>query len=127
MPTEEELRKNRIEKLERIRKKGMKAYPAETKKTHSIEECLDNFKNLEEKAEKVVLAGRIRAIREHGGSTFVDLKEGTDQIQLFFQEDELGEEDYNFFIDNFDIGDFIEVKGKIFKTNRGEETLGVEE
>jgi len=127
MPTEEELRKNRIEKLKRIREKGMQAYPAETKRTHTIKECLNNFKNLEKKEEEVVLAGRIRAIREHGGSTFVDLKDGAEKIQLFYQENTLGEEDYNFFLDNFDIGDFIEVKGKVFETNRGEETLEVKE
>ena len=65
----------------------------------------------------VVLAGRITAIREHGGSIFVDINDGSGKIQAYLKEDKLGEE-FKTFSELVDIGDFIEVSGLLFKTKR---------
>ena len=64
------------------------------------------------------------AIRVHGGSLFLDLEDGTGKIQAFLKKDKLGE-NYNFFIENIDSGDFILFGGKLFLTKKGEKTIEV--
>jgi len=69
------------------------------------------------------LVGRIRSLRIHGGATFLHIEDGSGKIQAHFRKDKLGESGYKFFLDNFDIGDFIEVRGILFKTKKGEKTI----
>ena len=121
MSSIQEIRKNRIAKLKRIEKAGINPYPAKTNRTHTCQEAVKQFDDLAEK--ELILVGRIRAIREHGASTFVHIEDGAGRIQAYFKKDELGKKDYKFFQDNFDIGDFIEIKGGLFKTKKGEKTL----
>ena len=122
----EEIRKARLKKLKNIRKAGIDPYPAESFRSHKILAILDNFDELSKGPEKPVLAGRLISLREHGGSTFADLKDGSGSIQVFFKKDILGEKDYNFFLENFDIGDFTETAGSLFRTKAGEPTLEVQ-
>lgn len=72
------------------------------------------------------MAGRIMAKREHGGSTFLDIEDGSGTIQIFLKKDVLGDKEYDFFLEVMDIGDFIEVNGTLFKTKQEEPTLQVE-
>ncbi|MDO8486286.1 MAG: lysine--tRNA ligase [Candidatus Staskawiczbacteria bacterium] len=123
MPTIEELKKVRIQKLKAIEKAGLLAYPSETKRTHSVGEALNSFPKLSKGKKVIVLAGRIMAQRGHGGATFLDIYDGSEKIQAILKEDKLGEKGYKFFIDYFDIGDFIEVKGTLLITKRGEKTI----
>ncbi len=120
-----ELRKIRLKKLEAIRKAGINAYPAKTKRTHKIAEVLKDFAQLSRLKKEVILVGRIRSLREHGGATFLHLEDGSGKIQAYFRKDRIGARGYKFFLDNFDIGDFIEVRGILFKTKRGEKTIEV--
>ncbi len=117
------LKKVRLQKLKNLKKAGMDPYPAEAQRTHSNQQALDDFKNLTK--QEVALVGRIRSIREHGGSTFCHLEDKSAQIQIYFRENKVGEKKYQLFLDNIDIGDFIEAKGSLFKTKRGEKTLEV--
>ena len=146
MATLDELRKTRFKKLEAIKKAGILAYPGKTGRTHKIEEALRDFGKLSRSkvdetvvssspsllslrslrsVKEVILVGRIRSLREHGGSTFLDIEDGTGKIQAFLRKDRIGERGYKFFLDNFDIGDFIEVRGILFKTKKGERTIDV--
>jgi len=120
-----ELRKTRLKKLETIRKAGINAYPAKTKRTHKITHVLQDFAQLSRLKKEVILAGRIRSLRAHGGATFLHLEDGSDKIQAYFRKDRIGERAYKFFLDNFDIGDFIETRGILFKTKKGEKTIEV--
>ena len=122
----EEIRKARLKKLENIRKAGVDPYPAESFRSHKISEALENFDKLSGIGEKVTLAGRLMSLREHGGSTFGDLKDGSGKIQLFFKKDIAGDKQYKFFLENFDIGDFIEAAGVLIRTKAGEPTLEVQ-
>src|SRR3989344_657814 len=117
-----DIKKIRMEKLERIKQFGLNPYPAETKRTHTVEEALSNFAKFSKAKKKIVLAGRIRSIRGQGALLFLHLEDGTGKIQSLFKQDELGEQ-YKLFSDNFDIGDFIEISGILFETNRGEKTI----
>ncbi len=119
----DEIRKVRIKKLEAIKSAGFLVYPEEVKRTHSIEEALENFNKISKSKKEVILAGRIRSQRGHGGATFLHIEDGTGKIQIFLRRDHLGEDNYQFFLKNFDIGDFIEVRGTLFKTKKGEKTL----
>ncbi|KPJ73294.1 lysyl-tRNA synthetase [Parcubacteria bacterium DG_74_1] len=123
MPTIEELRKIRLKKLEAIRKAGILVYPEKTKRTNKIEEVLKDFNNLVRSKKELVLVGKIRSLREHGGATFLHLEDGTGKIQAYFKKNRIGEAGYRFFLNNFDIGDFIEIRGVLFKTKKGEKTI----
>ncbi|RLC34947.1 MAG: lysine--tRNA ligase [Candidatus Nealsonbacteria bacterium] len=119
------IKKARMKKLERIRKAGFDPYPIKTKRTHSIEEALASFDRFCRARTKLFLVGRIISLREHGGSTFFHFEDGTGKMQAYLKKDKVGPKDYKFFLENFDIGDFVELSGKLFKTKRGEETLEV--
>ncbi|MCX6718367.1 MAG: OB-fold nucleic acid binding domain-containing protein, partial [Candidatus Staskawiczbacteria bacterium] len=136
MPTIEELRKTRIEKLKKLETAGLLAYPAKTKRTHSVAEVLNNFGKLSKGIlglpaqagkKSVVVAGRIMAMRGQGGLTFLDINDGSGKIQILIKTDKLGEKGYQFFLDVFDIADFVEIKGTLFTTARGEKTIEAED
>ena len=130
MPTIEELRQTRIEKLKRLKDAGVLAYPATTKRTHKISEILENWKKLSGGIlgkKSIVIAGRIMAKRGQGGVTFFDVNDGSEKLQALIKIDKLGEKGYQFFLDVFDIGDFVEVKGKLFTTKRGEKSIEAED
>src|SRR3989338_8992473 len=139
MSTIDELKKVRLEKLKSLQDAGLLAYPATTKRTHSIKEALAQFLKISKSKKparnaahsatggEIVLVGRIMALRGHGGVTFLDINDGSERIQGLIKEDKLGPKGYKFFIDHFDIGDFIEVKGILFKTKRGEQTIEVQD
>ena len=118
-----DIRKTRLKKLEAIEKAGFSAYPSKTRKTFEIKEVLKEFNNISRSKKEIILAGRIKAQREHGGSTFLNVEDGSGNIQAYFKKDRVGDRAYKFFLDNFDIGDFIEVRGILFKTKRGEKTI----
>ena len=119
MASLEEIRKERIRKIETLKKKGLNPYPAETNRTHKISEFLKEFKNLDEGT----LVGRIMSLRSFGGSIFSDLNDGSDKIQVYFKKDDLGDDLFNLFEENIDIGDFIEATGSPFTTKKGEQSL----
>lgn len=120
-----DIKKIRLKKLEAIKRAGVNPYPIKTNRTHSIKRAIFDFDKLVQAKNELSLAGRITAIREHGGSCFINFDDGKAKIQAFLRKDKLGEENYKFFLDNFDVGDFIEVSGTPFLTKRGEKTIEV--
>lgn len=123
MSTSEEIRQNRMEKRKKLEKLNLYPYPISVKRTHEIVKILNDFEKILEKEQEVILLGRIKTMRSHGALTFFDIEDGTGKIQVMFAIDRLGESNYQFFIDNFDIGDFVEVRGVVFKTKREEKTI----
>jgi len=109
----------RLSCLEKIYKKGINPFPSTCERTNTILELKNKS--------KATIVGRIRSIRGHGGSSFANIEDGTGKFQIYFKKDELKDEQYNQFKEFVDVGDFIQVKGKIFKTKRGENTLLVKE
>jgi len=127
MPTIEEIRKNRIEKLNKMRERGIDPYPAITKRTHQISDVLKNFAKLQKAKKRIVIAGRIMAQRGHGAILFLDIFDGSSKMQAVFKKDRVGDREFDFFTEVFDIGDFIEIKGALFKTKAGEKSLEASE
>ena len=121
------IQKNRLKKLTAIKKAGINPYPTKSNKTHEVRAVLTDFAKLASDKTKVILCGRLRSIREHGGLTFFNFEDGTGSIQALLNREKIGEKKYQFFSDSFDIGDFIEVAGTLFTTKRGENTVEVDD
>lgn len=114
----------RREKLKYWREHGIDPYGHRYERTHLAEQILDNFESLE--GEMVSIAGRIRAMRGHGKASFADLQDRSGMIQLYTRIDVVGEEAYERYR-KLDLGDIIGVKGKVFRTRRGEISVEVHE
>lgn len=121
--TLEEIRKTRLKKLKGLQAAGVLVYPAKTNRTHRIAEALNAFTSLSKSKKEVILAGRIRALREHGKLAFLNIEDGSGRLQVLLKENKLGENSYKFFLDHFDIGDFAEFKGTLFETKTKEKTI----
>ncbi len=122
----EDIRNERLAKIDRLKEAGMETYPARTLRTHAIDDFLENHGTLETNNEQVVLAGRVLAMREHGGSLFIDLFDGV-KGQCFVQREKLGEAAYDLFAGTVDAGDVVEVSGTAFTTKRGMPSLDATE
>jgi len=123
MASIEELREERIKKLNLLRDRGVDPYPSDTRMTAKVGEFLTDFPKLDGTDTKHWLVGRVMSLRKHGGSIFADIYDGTGKVQAFFKEDGLGEDVFSLFDDAIDMGDFIEVEGTAFTTKRGEPSL----
>ncbi len=121
----DKIRDIRIEKLNKIIAAGKDPYPAKTARTHIINDVILNAEKFEKEAIEVAVAGRLRAIRGHGGSIFANIADDSGSIQVYFKKDNLAADQWDL-IGFFDVGDFVEVSGKIFTTKKGEKTLLVD-
>ncbi len=109
--------------MKNLESAGIWPYPQETKRTHAIGEALLDWDDLIKSGKEIIIAGRLRSMRGHGGMLFCDIQDGGGKIQALLKKDGLGEKSYQFFCDNFDIGDFVEIRGTAFVTKRGEKTI----
>ncbi len=119
-----DLERQRHIKLERIRERGIAPYPPRVQRSHTAAEAVREFETGEPERE-ISLVGRLMSIRVMGKSTFAHIEDGSGRIQIYLRRDALGEEAYEFFRRDFDIGDFIGVTGQLFRTRTGEITLQV--
>ncbi len=114
----------RYEKLMQLQAAGIVPFGSRYEVSHSSQEVIEGFI---EGAEAVVsVAGRVVALREHGKSAFAHLKDREGRIQVYGRLDILGEDRFRMF-KGLELGDFIGVKGKTFKTKTGEVTILVDE
>lgn len=120
----EDIRSERIKKLEKLQRSGIDPYPASARRTHLIGEILKRFGGWARQKKKISVVGRVMAKREHGGSMFLDLRDGSGEVQLYLKKDVLGDS-YDSAVETIDIGDFLETEGKLFKTKKGEETMEI--
>ncbi|NLJ79891.1 MAG: lysine--tRNA ligase [Firmicutes bacterium] len=114
----------RRDKLKAISDLGIDPFGQKFVSTHQAQEIVDNFDSLE--AEETALAGRLMSMRTHGKASFADLMDSSGRIQLYFRINTLGEEGYEF-LQKLDIGDIVGIKGRVFKTRRGEISVEVKE
>lgn len=75
---------------------------------------------------QVHVCGRITAKRAHGKAIFMDLRDATAKIQLYFKADIIGEEKFRL-LEELDIADVISVKGTLFTTHTKEPSIKVED
>jgi lysyl-tRNA synthetase class 2 len=117
----------RREKLARLRSEGIDPFPHEFSEREDIGEVRAAHEGLAPGIETEShhrVAGRLVARRGHGGAAFLDLRDGSGQIQLHAREDVLGAEAFELLV-HLDLGDIIGVEGNAFATRRGELSLQV--
>jgi lysyl-tRNA synthetase, class II len=115
--------RDRREKLERLREAGIDPFPPEFGEREDIAEVRAAHEGLApgiETESRHRVAGRLVGRRGHGKACFLDLRDGSGQIQLHAREDLLGEEPYRLLVD-LDLGDIVGVEGTALATRRGGE------
>ncbi|HET7629810.1 MAG TPA: amino acid--tRNA ligase-related protein [Candidatus Saccharimonadales bacterium] len=129
MATLQELRNERLRKLEELKKLGVNPYPAKANRTHLTGVVVADFDKLENPT--VTVAGRIVGIRKFGKLAFIVLKDTSGQVQLFMRDGDvegLKAEDSRLGLGELsllDPGDFIEATGPLIKTKTGEISVDV--
>src|SRR5262245_22893391 len=112
-------------KLARLKELGTDPYPARSRRSHRNEGIHEQFMSLapgESSPTAVHVAGSVMAIRN--GGMFIDVNDGTEKLQLYFDVRNRGE-DWKRFFDTLDIGDIIGASGVVRRTKRGELTVDV--
>ena len=129
---EEKIYRQRLEKLEKLKKFDINPYEYKFEKTHFVKDILEKYLQKDEKEagkvydENVKIAGRILSIRIMGKSAFFHIQDETGKIQCFLNIKDIGENFYkNVFKKLIDIGDIVGVEGQLFRTKTGELTIHV--
>ncbi len=123
MASLKELQAERRQKLAVLQAAGIDSYPALTKRTHSLVDVISNFSSLMATGESIIVAGRVRALRQQGAIAFLDLDDGSGSLQGLIQKKTLADEALKLFNSTVDVGDFLELTGKLTLTKRGEPTI----
>ncbi len=126
-----ELERQRLEKLERIRGRGINAYPLRVERSHTIAEAIAAYEAAEAAAPEggdveaiaVVVCGRIIAHRPQGRAAWAHIEDATGRVQIWLKQDAIGPEALALFQDDLDLFDFVEVHGTMMRTRRGEVTV----
>jgi len=124
MTLEDDLLRQRREKLAALEARGIYAYGRRYPRTGPIARAVSALADsgAAESSEEHRFAGRLVAYRSHGKSTFIDLRDESGKVQVYFKLDALGEEAYEV-VGLLDLGDIIGVRGTLFTTRTGEITL----
>ena len=115
----------RLQRLHILREKGINPYPNRVERSHTIGEVLQHFDERQGETGDYILTGRIRLMREMGKVAFAQIEDGTGRMQVYFRINDLGEEAYKT-VKLLDLGDFVQVRGFLFRTRTGEPTLHVQ-
>ncbi len=125
----EDIYRQRLNKVDRLRAQGIDPYPPRYRRTHTIEKAVSLFKRNEEAGKtpirKVSLAGRVVGMRPMGKVTFADLRDSTGKIQIYAATKGLSPQHLST-LKELDVGDSLGVKGPLFKTRAGEVTVRAE-
>ena len=119
------LMEDRRAKLAALEAAGIPAFAYRYDRTHAAAAAVAALAGGATDGERVSVAGRIVAWREHGKTTFAHLADETGRIQLYIKQDIVGADAYGT-LPLFDIGDVIGAEGALFRTRTGEVTVRVE-
>jgi lysyl-tRNA synthetase class 2 len=116
----------RRKKLEDLKEKNINIFPNDFIITNTVKDVVNTIEKapdaITENDPVFVLAGRMMAINRFGKAAFVRFRDRTGQLQAYIRKDGVGDEAFSLF-KQLDIGDFIGIKGGMFKTKTGEWTL----
>jgi lysyl-tRNA synthetase class 2 len=123
------LEQTRLEKIERLRTQGIEPYPQRTERSHTTQQAILAFESAEAAQAGdplvVTVVGRLRSMRPMGKITFSHVEDGYGRLQLFFRQNDIGQEQLDLFNREYDLGDFVQASGELFRTRTGEITLKV--
>ncbi|MBC2722138.1 MAG: lysine--tRNA ligase, partial [Desulfosporosinus sp.] len=114
----------RLEKLDMLRQADIEPYADRYVRTHKTSDILGQFEVLE--GQEVSIAGRIMSKRDQGKVIFTHIQDLNGRIQIYIRMDELGQVMFDL-ISKFDVGDIVGVRGKVFRTKRGEISIHARE
>jgi len=124
----------RREKLTQLQNLGIDPYPAALYPvTHYSAQIKNSFADDDKEAfETVCLAGRIMSVRDMGKASFAELQDSHGRIQIYVRKDDLAKDGDTSLYDVvwkklLDIGDFVGIKGFVFRTKMGEISVHVKE
>lgn len=128
-----DLERQRLEKLERLRGQGINPYPLRVERTHAIADAVAAFEAAEAAGEDgdlealpVVVCGRIVSHRPQGRSAWGHIEDGSGRVQIWLKQDKVGEGPLEVYKADLDLFDFIEAHGTMMRTRRGEVTVLVD-
>lgn len=127
MSERHELENVRRDKLEQLKSNGIDPFPRTVERTHTNEDAIAFYESDPEAIFDAAVVGRLRSIRDMGKSLFAHIEDESGKLQLYFKADDLGQERFDLFKSIFDLGDFIQAKGTVFRTRTGEVTVRVED
>lgn len=124
----------RREKLEALSERGIEPFAYGYAVTHRSDEAARAFETAESGealddrgyGPEVALAGRLVSYRSHGKSAFADVEDARGRLQVYLKRNVLGEDVYEL-LDLFDLGDWVGVRGPLFRTRTGQVTVEVRE
>ncbi|MBE9470982.1 MAG: lysine--tRNA ligase, partial [Chloroflexi bacterium] len=105
-------------------------YPHRVKRTHTVAEAIAALEATEAAGEggsQVAVSGRLRSMRVMGKVTFAHIEDGSGSIQLFLRVNDVGEEAYDMFKRDCDLGDFVGAEGALMRTRTGEISVRVKQ
>lgn len=132
-PEAEEMTAEQLDEQHRVRLEKLAALKAAGKDPYTItkypvtitnKEIRDRFNELENT--EVAVAGRMMTRRIMGKASFIDVRDGSDRMQVYVRRDEIGDDAYAEF-KKWDLGDIVGVKGKVFRTKMGEISVHADE
>lgn len=126
-----ELQEIRRQKAEQLREQGIDPYPPRAQRTHTTFEAIARFEEIEpsldgeEDREPITVVGRIVSRRHQGKTIFAHIRDGHGELQLYLRRDEIGDDLFAAFLKLYDLGDFVQANGTLFRTRMGEVSLRV--
>ena len=120
---------DRLRKADQLRERGIDPFPARVDRSHSIQDAVELFMECETaeddendhdsvRTDLVKVAGRVMARRGMGKMSFLDVRDGSGQVQVQARADVLAD-DFEL-LSMLDIGDFVSVSGPVMRTRRGQ-------
>jgi lysyl-tRNA synthetase class 2 len=128
----EKIREDLLKKLQFFREMGINPYPHRFRVSHTLGDVMERFGGVEdpgalEAGGAFTLAGRMVSLRLHGRIAFAHIRDATGRLQILVERDLVGRDFYNRVFKKLDVGDFLGVKGTLFRTKTGELTLHTHE
>ena len=127
-----DLQEVRQAKVEAFRDRGVDPYPPRAKRGSTVREVRERFSAIEpslpesgEDVTETTVAGRLVSRRHQGKTVFAHVRDGSGEIQLYLRRDDIGLDAFEDFLKLYDLGDFLQATGKLFRTRAGEISLRV--
>lgn len=124
-------RQGRLEKAQKLNEVGINPYANNISPSHLAKDLREKYEpkskeELEQMDDVFSLAGRVMAVRSFGKAGFLQIRDRSGTFQIFTQKNKMGEFGDDS-LKNLDVGDFVYVKGHLFRTKTDELTLRAEE
>ena len=127
-----ELQQVRQEKVDAFRARGVEPYPPRAIRTGTVAEANGRFAKIEGSLPEggqddadLTLVGRLVSRRHQGKTIFAHIRDGSGELQLYLRRDDVGADAFEDFLKLYDLGDFVQARGRLFRTRAGEVSLRV--